>query len=179
MLKRLLIGLLAVGLIFLTAIFALPSLVPTDSYRDHLESELSRVLARDVVIAGDINVSTFPVLKIETGQISLSNPASFSEAKFIDLTSMSANVRLWPLLKKRVEISAITLQSPDIRLEKQSDGRTNWTVQNEKTSEDKGPFKRDGRFTEYDPALDLLRIENGKISYIDQVSGQSFSAASS
>jgi len=176
MLKRLLIGLLAVGLIFLTAIFALPSLVPTDSYRDHLESELSRVLARDVVIAGDINVSTFPVLKIETGQISLSNPASFSEAKFIDLTSMSANVRLWPLLKKRVEISAITLKSPDIRLEKQSDGRTNWTVQNEKTSEDKGPFKRDGRFTEYDPALDLLRIENGKISYIDQVSGQSFSA---
>jgi len=145
MLKRLLFGLLAVGLIFLAAIFVLPSLIPTDSYRDRLESELSRVFAREVAITGDINISTFPVIKVETGQIALSNPEGFSQDKFVDLSSMSAKIRLWPLLKKRVEISAITLQSPDIRLEKQSDGRVNWSGQNEKTSEDKGPFKR-GRF---------------------------------
>ena len=176
MLKRLLFALLAIGLIFLTAIFALPSLVPTDSYRDRLEGELSRVFARDVALSGDINVSTFPVLKVETGRIELSNPEGFSQSRFVDLESMSANVRLWPLLKKRVEISAITLQSPDIRLEKLTDGRTNWTAQSVKTAKDQGPFKRDGRFTEYDPALDLLRIKNGKISYIDQASDQGFIA---
>ena len=176
MLKRVLFGLLAVGLIFLAAIFVLPSLIPTDSYRDRLESELSRVFAREVAITGDINISTFPVIKVETGQIALSNPEGFSQDEFVDLSSMSAKIRLWPLLKKRVEISAITLQSPDIRLEKQSDGRVNWSGQNEKTSEDKGPFKRDGRFTEYDPALDLLRIENGRISYIDQATDQNFTA---
>jgi len=174
MLKRLLTGLFAFSLIFLAAIFILPSLIPTDSYRDRLESELSRVFARDVAISGDINVSTFPVLKVETGRIELSNPEGFSQEDFVDLTSMTANVKLWPLLQKRVEISAITLQSPEITLEKQLDGRSNWTRQDKKTPEDSGPFKRDGRFTDYDPALSLLKIENGKISYFDQASDQSY-----
>ena len=179
MLKRILIGFAVLLILLIGAVLILPGLVPTDTYRAKLESQLSQALNRDVTIAGDINIKTFPVLKVETGAVTLANPDGFPEGKFMDIEAMSAKVRLLPLLSKRVEISGVTLQSPNIRLEKQADGRANWVG---KEAEDKpeveaGPFKRDGRFTEYDPALTLLRIENGNIQYVDAAADQNYEVA--
>ncbi len=174
MLKRIIIGAIVFSLLLLGTVLILPSLVPTDSYRDRLEADLSRVFARDVTISGDIDISTFPVLKVETGAISLSNPEGFPERKFVDIDSMSAKIRLWPLLRKRVEISGVTLQSPSIRLEKQSDGQVNWAGQRQEETVETGPYKRDGRFTEYDPALALLRVANGTLTYVDDATGNTY-----
>lgn len=176
MIKPILFGGSAIAIVLLGAVFILPGLVPTDTYRDKLESDLSRVFARDVQITGDIKLKTFPILQIETGAISLANPQDFTDGRFVDLDAMSAKVRLWPLLKKRVEISAVTLQSPMIRLEKRADGRTNWQTEKSDAEpiEDPGPFKRDGRYTEYDPSLALLKIENGFLEYIDGVENQTY-----
>ena len=122
MIKRILIGIALLIVVLLGAVLILPGLVPTDTYRTKLEADLSRALARDVTITGDINISTFPVLKVETGSVSLANPEGFPEGKFVDVEAMSAKVKLWPLLSKRVEISGVTLKSPSIWLQKQADG---------------------------------------------------------
>lgn len=174
MLKRIIIGAIVLSLLLLGAVLILPGLVPTDTYRDRLEADLSRVFARDVTISGDIDISTFPVLKVETGAISLSNPEGFPEGKFVDIDSMSAKIRLWPLLRKRVEISGVTLQSPTIRLEKQSDGQVNWAGRSQEETDETGPYKRDGRYTEYDPALALLRVANGTLTYADDATGDTY-----
>lgn len=172
MLKHILIGLSVCILLLLGAILILPGLVPTDSYRDRLEADLSRSLSRDVAISGDIKISTFPVIQIETGSVSLANPEDFLEGQFVEVKSLSAKVKLWPLLRKRVEISGITLQSPTIRLQTLEDGRRNWAGKETDKTVETGPFKRDGRFTEYDPALALLRIQNGSIQYSDAATDQ-------
>lgn len=174
MLKRILIGLAALIIVLLGAVLILPGLVPTDSYREKLEADLSRAFARDVTISGDIDISTFPILKIETGSVSLANPEGFPQGKFVDVETMSAKVKLWPLLRKRVEISGVTLKSPSIRLERQANGRANWVGKEVEGTNEKGPFKRDGRLTEYDPALALLRIEDGKLEFIDATSGDNY-----
>ncbi len=172
MIKRILIGFAALFLLLIGAVLILPGLVPTDSYRTKLEADLSRALARDVNITGDIKISTLPVLKIETGSVSLANPEGFPQGKFVDVQAMSAKVKLWPLLRKRVEISGVTLKSPAIRLEKLTDGRANWMAKEVETPAETGPFKRDGRFTEYDPALALFSIEDGTVEYIDASTDQ-------
>ena len=172
MLKRILIGFAAFFVIFLSAALILPGLVPTDTYRSKLEADLSQAFARDVTISGDIDITTFPALKVETGSVSLANPEGFPEGQFVDVEAMSAKVKLWPLLRKRVEISGVTLKSPSIRLEKQANGRVNWAGKEVENAIDEGPFKRDGRFTEYDPALALLKIEKGTVQYIDHSTEQ-------
>ena len=114
MIKRLLIAffsLIIVAVLFLGAILIVPGLVPTDTYRDKMESELSQTLSRDVEITGDIKISTFPVVKIVTGPVSLANPEGFSDNNFVDVQGMSAKVKLWPLLSKQVEISGVTFES--------------------------------------------------------------------
>ena len=174
MLKRILIGFAALIAILLGAVLILPGLVPTDTYRSKLEVDLSRAFARDVTISGDIDITTFPVLKVETGSVSLANPEGFTEDQFVDVEAMSAKVKLWPLLSKRVEISGVTLKSPSIRLEKQADGSVNWAGKETENTPDNGPFKRDGRFTEYDPALALLKIEDGTLQYIDAATEKNF-----
>ena len=177
MLKRILIALSLLLLLFLGAIFILPGLVPTDTYREKLEAELSRSLARDVSITGEIKVSTFPSIAIQTDGLSLANPEGFSSETFMKVKGMSAKVKLMPLLSKQVEISGVEFDSPVISLEKRVDGEVNWTLGDPeaKKSEpkDTGPFKRDGRYTDYDPSLKLLRIKNGNIYYKDDEAGQS------
>ena len=120
-----------------------------------MESELSQTLGRDVKITGDIKITTFPAVEIQTGPVSLANPEGFSANNFVDVQAMSAKVRLWPLLSKQVEISGVTFESPNIRLEKRADGAMNWMLSDsteasfETDPEENGPYKRDGRFTEY------------------------------
>lgn len=145
-----------------------------------METELSQTIGRDVKITGDIKISTFPSIKIQTGPVSLANPEGFSHNNFVDVQAMSAKVRLLPLLSKQVEIKGVTFESPNIRLEKRADGAMNWVLSDStdaslKTDE-KGPYKRDGRFTEYDPALDLLQISNGTFIYVDAVAGREINA---
>ena len=48
MIRRILIALALILILFVGAILILPGLVPTDTYREKLEAELSRSLARDV-----------------------------------------------------------------------------------------------------------------------------------
>ena len=171
MIKKILIAAILLVVLFLGALFILPGLVPTDTYRAKLETQLSQTFARDVEITGDVKLSTFPVVKVETGSVTLSNPKGFSENDFLDVEGMSAKIKLWPLLKKQVEISGITLDSPIIRLEKRSNGDVNWTLGKADAAapeiDDSGPFKRDGRYTEYDPSLSLLSVSDGRILYSD------------
>jgi len=137
-------------------------------------------MGRKVKITGDIKITTFPVVEIQTGPVSLANPEGFSDNNFVDVQAMSAKVKLWPLLSKQVEISGVTFDSPNIRLEKRADGAMNWelsdTTDASLDTKETGPYKRDGRFTEYDPALDLLQISNGNFIYVDAVEGREIKA---
>jgi len=176
MFKRILLGLALILIILVGAILVLPGLVPTDTYREKLEAELSRSLARDVNITGEIKVSTFPTISVQTDGLSLANPEGFSSSTFMKVDGMSAKIRLLPLLSKQVEISGVEFDSPNITLEKRADGAVNWTLgdseKTEATPKDTGPFQRDGRYTDYDPSLKLLRIKNGNINYTDAAAGQ-------
>ena len=177
MIKRILIGLTVLVLILVGALMILPGLIPTDTYREKLESELSRTLSRDVEITGEIKLSTFPTISIQTDGVSFSNPEGFSSETFMKVDGMSAKVRFMPLLSKQVEISGVEFDSPVISLEKRADGKVNWALGNPKEEKaepkDTGPFKRDGRYTDYDPSLKLLRIKNGNIYYKDDTAGLS------
>ena len=176
MIKRILIAFILLTILLVGAIVILPGLVPTDTYRAKLESQLSQTFGRDVSISGDIKLSTLPLIKVETGPVTLSNPTGFSANDFVNIQGMSAKVKLWPLLSKQVEISGISLDAPVIRLEKKANGEVNWTLNDAADQapapQETGPFKRDGRFTDYTPSLALLQISDGKVIYADASSGQ-------
>lgn len=154
--------------------FVVPSLIPSDVYRARIEEQLSRELDRDIVISGDVSLSTFPVIRAKTGGLSVSNPDGFERDTLVTLSSLEARIKLLPLLSRRVEIASFTLVEPDIWLQRRADGQTNWTFATEEEppaeTEENEPFQRDGRYANLDPSLGSFRIEDGRLIYLDETS---------
>lgn len=173
--KKLLIGTGILGVLLVGGLIALPSLIPSSVYKEKIETQLSRELARDVRVQGDVKLSVFPLIKANTGRVEISNPDGFKANNFAEMDAMSARIKLFPLFSKRVEIASFNLKNPAINLEKLASGDTNWTFGTPEEaaaqSADQGPFKRDGRYSEIDPNIGAFSLENGTVTYIDAVSG--------
>jgi len=170
--KKLIIAISLLVILLLAAILVLPGLVSSDVYKDKIQAKLSEELGRTVSIDGDVNLSVFPVIKAQTGRITIANAEGFDADYLAEMQGLDARVKLLPLLSKKIEISKFTLVEPVIDLQKKTDGSTNWTFAKEgetvpAETEDKGPFKRDGRFNAVDPQIGKFSIENAAIRYRD------------
>jgi len=168
--KKLLIGTGLVLVLGVGGLVALPSLIPSSVYKERIEAQLEKELARDVTVSGDIKLSVFPVIKANAGRVVIDNPDGFASEHFAAMDGMSARIKLLPLLSKRVEISSFTLKNPQINLEKNASGVVNWAFgETDNTTEeaDAGPFKRDGRYANLDPSIGAFILDNGAISYVD------------
>ncbi|WP_409433777.1 AsmA family protein [Litorimonas sp. RW-G-Af-16] len=175
--KKLLIAIGVLITLLLAVLFIVPSLVPSSVYKDKIQTQLSSELGRDVLITGDVKLSTFPLIKAKTDGVTIKNPEGFTATDFAQISGLEARVKLLPLFSKRVEISRFTLRDPIIRLEKRADGVANWEFGDRPTEPkpDTGPFKRDGRMAALDPQIGAFTLENGTLTYDDAVTGQSIS----
>lgn len=172
--KKFVIGFVILLVILVVGLLALPSLIPSSVYKENIETQLTRELARDVRVQGDVKLSVFPVIKANTGRVEIDNPEGFTQERFIEMEAMSARIKLFPLFSKRVEIASFTLKNPSITLEKRKDGQTNWAFGESDAPQppkEEGPFKRDGRYNEVDPKIGNFTLENGAINYADRISG--------
>jgi len=173
--KALFIGIGVLIVLVLGMLFVVPSLVPSETYRATIQEQLTRQLGRTVTIDGDVSVSTFPVIKAKADRAAIANPPGFSRDNLASLQRLDARIKLWPLLRKRVEISRFILVEPDILLERLPDGQVNWELGKPAADMDAPkdpakPFARDGRYADIDPSLAAFEIEGGRLLYIDQVS---------
>ena len=171
--KKVIIGLCILVVLLIIGLIALPSLIPSSVYKDAIETQLTRELARDIRVQDDVTLSVFPLIKANTGRIEIDNPDGFKADNFAEMDGMSARIKLFPLFSKRVEIASFTLKNPSINLEKLSNGQTNWAFKEEtapKSTPDPvntGPFKRDGRYNTIDPNIGQFTLENGTLTFID------------
>jgi AsmA protein len=175
--KRLILGLIVLTLLLLGTAFIVPSLIPSETYKTHIEAQLNKELGRDVTINGDVKLSTFPVIKAVTGPTTISNPAGFSRDHLASLQGLEARIKLWPLFSRRIEIASFNLINPDIHLERLPTGQVNWTLEPENAEVEPGaapastvsePFARDGRYSNIDPSIGSFRIVDGRVHYQDR-----------
>jgi len=168
--RKLLIGSTGLLVLLIAGIAIAPQLVPSSVYKDKIQSTLTRELGRDVTVSGDVKLAVFPTIKARTGRVKIANPDGFTTSAFASMDGLDAKVKLWPLFSKKVEIKSFTLNTPTINLEKNTEGQANWVMGAEKDASAKpeGPFKRDGRYANVDPAIGLFSIENGTITYADK-----------
>jgi len=177
--RKIIIGLIVLIVVLVGAIAILPQLIPSSVYKDKIQTQLANELGRDVVISGDVKLAVFPTIKAKTGRVEIANAESFSEPYFAAMEGLDAKVKLLPLLSKRVEIAAFTLNTPVINLRKNGQGESNWLLGKKDTTSTventpEGPFKRDGRYAALDPQIGLFVINNGAITYKDATSGADY-----
>jgi AsmA protein len=158
----------AIALALMAALAILPRLVPDGVYRERIQAAASEAVGRPVTVSGDIRISIFPALEVRAGSAEVANPAGFGDGPFASMRDLRAEVELWPLLFRRVEVDRFILVEPRIELVRLEDGRNNWTFeraapQEEQPTRPAKPVRA---------SLGDVRIVRGFVSYDDRAAGQ-------
>lgn len=177
--KKLLVAVAVVLVLLVGAIVALPSLVPADKIKDEVVAQVKAATGRDLTIAGKVSVSAFPSLGVEVNNVALSNPTGFSTKDLVRLGALDVKLKLMPLLSGRVEVDSFVLVDPVITLEVDRKGKANWVFDapaakpaaKAETGKEAAPAASGGGSGLGDIVLGDVRIQNGKLSYVDGPAG--------
>jgi AsmA protein len=122
-----------IGLIVLVLLGVLLFVDP-NKYRGDIERIVEQKTGRDLTLSGDLKLSVFPWIALETGAVSLGDAPGFGPEPFLALKQARVGVRLLPLLRGRVEISTVKLDGVRVRLITDAQGRHNWADLGAKSS---------------------------------------------
>jgi AsmA protein len=154
---KILIGILAVVIILLILVTLAVKIVFTkEKLLSLMIPRIEKALSRKVEIE-DISVSLWGGLGVDVKGMRVLNPAGFTQEELFKFDQLLVRVKLLPLLHKRIEIKKLILKSPQINLERNSDGVTNYS----------DLIKGGGGSFLLPIASDQMEIRDGQIFYLD------------
>jgi AsmA protein len=159
--KRL--GISVAALIAVAAIgaFALSLTIDRGALRQAVESQLRAATGLELVVDGDIDVAIFPRSTVTFNHVRLKSSDDGGGDAALSVETLTANLRLLPLLLRRFEIADVVLARPSIHVVRDADGRSNWTpFINSLTRTMKPGLDDQVSFSE-------IRLQDGELSYRD------------
>jgi len=123
--KKLLIGVVALIVVFVIVMLALPHLIDVNQYRGEIQTQLQNRLNRPVKL-GAMSLAVFP-LRVQVQDVTVGeDPRYRSNLPFADVGELDISVKLFPLLSKTIAIHSLTLKRPKIELIKDQAGVWNF-----------------------------------------------------
>jgi uncharacterized protein involved in outer membrane biogenesis len=167
MLKWLLI--LVGGLLIAIAagLASLPFVLNTAALRAYIAHAASNAVARPVRFAS-LSVSAFPLPAVRLRGLEVAEDPAYGPRPFLTVGEGRIAIRLWPLLRGRVELATLTLDEPRIELADDGRGRWNWASLGVPAAGLRTTARGSGRARRGAPtalALSEIRVVNGWISY--------------
>ena len=185
------LGLVLLGLLLIIVAlgFALSHLFDPNDYKNEI-----RQIARDkahieLTLNGDIGWSLFPWLGLELHDASVATLATPTQP-FAELQMLGLSVRVLPLLRKEIQMSDVRVEGLNLRLTRNKDGRGNWedigkpapaAVGTETAATDStqpAPVTPETASQPLKLDIDSLTVNNARVEYNDEQSGQQLSAES-
>ena len=186
------LGLVLLGLLLIIVAlgFALSHLFDPNDYKDEI-----RQIARDkahieLTLNGDIGWSLFPWLGLELHDASVATLAAPTKP-FADLQMLGLSVRVLPLLRKEIQMSDVRVEGLNLRLNRDKDGHGNWQDIGQPALVATSGKATAAASTEPAPGakpetvsqplkldIDSLTVNNARVEYNDEQSGQQLSAES-
>jgi uncharacterized protein involved in outer membrane biogenesis len=140
-----------------------------DSRKDALLAQAEQRIGRDISV-GDVGVALWPEIGARVRDVTISDDPAYSSEAFVRAHDVRVNVRLWPLLKKRVEVKRFVLDAPEVTIIKGAGKRFNFTSLVEAVA---GPgATRSSSGAEAVPfVLAFADIQGGTVHYVDKAAG--------
>jgi soluble lytic murein transglycosylase-like protein len=155
------IGLIALGVVVVVG-FGLLRTIGVSSFRPMLESELSAALGRTVKV-GDLSLSLWAG-EVRADDISIADDPAVSKDAFVTARSLSASVKLRDLiLSKTLHVTAVTLEKPQIRLNRGTGGLWNFLSLGRASGKAKRSEDGAGAPSMGTILVDKLTIEKGRV----------------
>lgn len=182
---RLVIATLSIIALLIVGALIGPSFVDWNKYKPEIISQVKNATGMDVSVAGDLSLSVFPIPTVKIEGLSVDAPKKQQFETLLGMKSVEVSVAIMPLLQKKIQVSSVTLIEPDIQIEILKDGTPSWMTdkmaktQNVKDAipdEMKEPAQAAKGNAMESIALDNLKIEKGKIAFVNHQTGAKYAA---
>jgi AsmA protein len=122
------VGIAVAGLIGLAMLAAVAVwlLVDPNAYRGDIERLAEQHTGRPLHIGGKLDLKLFPWLAISIADVRLGNPPGYGSVPFVTVRQASVGVRLLPILRKRLEVSRLSVDGLTANLVSRSVSDNNW-----------------------------------------------------
>lgn len=112
---------LMVTLILLATVYLTVFFDPND-FKPEIVDAVKKQTGRELVITDDLSWTLFPVIGINLGGVSLSNPEGFTPKAMLEVKKAVAEVALMPLFSQKIEIAELSLDGATINLVTRKNG---------------------------------------------------------
>ena len=112
--------------VMVLAVVAVTVLVDPNDYRDDISKIVKEKTGRTLAIKGDLSLKFFPWIGLSIGDTTLSNAKGFGNKPFAHFDRIQLEVKLLPLITRRVEMKKIVIDGVALDLQKNKQGTSNW-----------------------------------------------------
>ncbi|PKN07855.1 MAG: hypothetical protein CVU73_10630 [Deltaproteobacteria bacterium HGW-Deltaproteobacteria-8] len=167
--------------LFVVAAVLLAVMVDPNKYKGDITRLVKERTGRELVFEGDVKLSFFPRLGVETGGVSLSNPPGFGDKPFTRIKAASVSIKILPLLARRVEVGRVSLEGLELQMVRDEQGRASWAdFTGPETPQSEAEAKKSagsGPSTLTDLSLDGLLIKDAEIFWEDRQAKKSYTVS--
>jgi len=169
------IGILVVLLVGALAILAANLGKVVDSKKDYILEKAETALGREVAI-DDIGVTLGRGIGVKLSGVTIADDPNYSDEPFVAAKDLTVKVKLWPLVKKKVEIKRLVLNDPVINVIRDENGVFNFAGMAQAAGgPDAGSAQPQnepaGTAAAATLALAFADIKNGTLRYVDRQQG--------
>jgi len=118
---------------------------------------------RDLTLEGDIKVTFFPQLGLDSGKMTLSQRNS--SKRFASIENTHFNIAWWPLFRKQLQIERVTLEGVHANINLYKNGSTNFD----------DLLTTDGSMGDISFEIDSVKLKNSSANLQDETTGILFS----
>lgn len=145
-------------------LLVVPVLLPKEVVKTRIAEQISAWTGREVSVRGDPVISVFPNLTVQIDGVAIAGPAAMRDADLAEMKSLTASVRLLPLLIGDIEFAAFELIGPKIQLVRDETDKRNWMF-------DSSVAALQLAFTG-DVVLGAFTLVDGRIDFEDRLTGR-------
>lgn len=150
--KLLWAGAAAVALL-LVALLVAPYFLDIDRYRPAIVEALAKETGRAVEIER-LGLHFLPSVHVHVANLRLKNPRGFPAGDTVAVERIDIGLAFWPLLRRQVEVTSVTIQSVAVNLLTNQRGRTN----SSSLLARRRPSRAQKQSAEAVPAISLTRV---------------------
>ncbi len=179
--KKVLIVVAALVVLVVVLLAIVPHFLDLNSYRGQIQSKLQDALGRPVDFK-DLSASLLPP-SVKVSNVSIGEDPRFGPGPFATVQQIDVSVKLFPLLRKDVQIESLTLDRPQIQVVRNKQGEWNYAslgksqtpsqpaetqAKSQQPPVQQQPAESAAPKSQSQFSLAHLTINDGKVGYLDQ-----------
>ena len=147
--------------------------------KDYLIGQVEQALGRKIAV-GDVEATLWGGIGVRLSNFALAEDPAYGSEDFVRARDLQLNFKLWPLLKREVQVKRLILHDPVVRVIRNATGEFNFSTVGG-SDKDKRPKKepvgkdKKERPPRQEPSeavlMSLVDISGGDIRYIDRGDG--------